>query len=128
MPDTDALADDAAVIARIPVAEERVVTGKRTQERIVRIRRSIGVRAEDVETDLVSVATSVDRRPVGRFVRRAPRPRWEGDVLVVPVIEEVLVVEKRLRLVEEVRIARRKTSHRVKETVTLRRTRVDVER
>ena len=46
--------------------------------------------------------------------------RQEGDTLIVPVLEEVLVVEKRLLLKEEVRITRTRTEVHSPQAVTLR--------
>jgi stress response protein YsnF len=44
---------------------------------------------------------------MGRIVETAPEIRTEGDVTILPVVEEVLVVEKRLVLKEELHIRRR---------------------
>jgi stress response protein YsnF len=44
----------------------------------------------------------------------APTQHYEGDTLVIPVLEEVLVLEKRVRLKEEVRVTRK--THREKST------------
>ncbi len=51
---------------------------------------------------------SIERVPVNRIVAESPSQRQEGDTLVLPVVEEVIVVEKRLMLREEIRI----TPHR----------------
>ena len=44
--------------------------------------------------------------PIDRQVDVAPKIRIEGDLTIVPVLEEILVVEKRLILKEEVHIRR----------------------
>jgi stress response protein YsnF len=49
-------------------------------------------------------------------------------VLIIPVVEEILVVEKRLLLREEVRLSKRLTTTSVPQKVTLRREVVDIER
>lgn len=46
----------------------------------------------------------------------APEIRTEGDVTIVPVLEEVLVVEKRLVLKEELHIRRRVAAETVEIT------------
>ncbi|HKD44205.1 MAG TPA: DUF2382 domain-containing protein [Candidatus Angelobacter sp.] len=38
----------------------------------------------------------IERRPIGRAVEQEPAIREEGDVLMIPVMEEALVVERRL--------------------------------
>lgn len=54
----------------------------------------------------------IERIPVNRIIDGPMHPRQEGDVTVVPVIEEVVTVQKRLLLREEVRITRRRTELR----------------
>ncbi len=44
---------------------------------------------------------SVERRPVDIEIESAPAPYWDGNTLVVPVMEEEIVIEKRLILREE---------------------------
>ena len=58
--------------------------------------------------------------PINQIVSEAPQPRYEGDVYVVPVVEEVLVIEKRLMLKEEVRIRRTQTETHQPQQVTVR--------
>jgi stress response protein YsnF len=70
----------------------------------------------------------VTRVPVDREVAEAPPIRSEGDVTIVPVLEERLVVEKRLFLVEELHLRRMVTTEGVELPATLRRTHVEVER
>lgn len=100
---------------RVPIVGERLAEEAATRESRIRIRIKPEARQESVETEIAAILVELDRRPNGRLVKRAATPRWEGDVLVVPVVEEV-------------RLSRRRTRRRVKETVTLRRTSVDVER
>ena len=66
--------------------------------------------------------------PINQFVSAASGPREEGDVLIVPVYEEQLVVEKRLVLKEELHIRRIRASEEWSEPVTLRREEVEIER
>jgi stress response protein YsnF len=57
-----------------------------------------------------------------------PPIRIEGDVTIYPVVEEVLVVERRLVLREEVHVTRRRRVEHVGEDVPVRRTEARVER
>jgi stress response protein YsnF len=57
-----------------------------------------------------------------------PAVRQEGDVTIYPVLEEVLVVEKRLVLKEEVHVRRVVTQTEVSQPVMLRRQYADIER
>lgn len=54
---------------------------------------------------------SVEHVPVGQIVERAPEPHWDGDTLIVPLVEEVVYVDKRLRVREELRITRNRVDH-----------------
>ena len=77
------------------------------------------LRADDVR---------VERVPIGRLLDEPVMPHYEGDVLVIPVLEEVPVVSVRLRLVEEVRVHRNVVERRHRETVPVRRQHVEIER
>ena len=81
-----------------------------------------------VDEPLLRETVEVARVPVGTYADQPQPIRHEGDVIVVPVYEEVLVVEKRLLLREEVRITRHRDETRDPQEVSLRRTRVEVER
>lgn len=70
----------------------------------------------------------VTRVPVDRIVEIAPEIRTEGDLTIVSVLEEVLVVEKRLVLKEELHIRRRAATETAEVPVTLRKQRAVVER
>jgi stress response protein YsnF len=74
----------------------------------------------------------VERVPVGRELaegEQAPVARREEDgTIVVPVLEEVLVVERRLVLREEIRLRLVPVEEPVEQPVTLRRQRAVVER
>ena len=113
----------------LPVVEERLEVGKRTVVRsAVRVRKVVDEHDETVEVPLERRRVEVERVEVNRYVDEVPPDRTEGETLIVPVVEEVLVVEKRLVLREELRITTRVEQHVEKKEVTLRRERVEVER
>jgi stress response protein YsnF len=66
--------------------------------------------------------------PVNRVVEGPIPVRYEGDTMVVSVLEEVLVVGTRLLLKEEVHITTRRTETHRPVPVTRRREDVAVER
>jgi uncharacterized protein (TIGR02271 family) len=115
------LAAAAGEEAVIPVVEEKVSISKREREtgRVV-VHVTPHLRDETVDVPLAEEHVSIERVPVNQFVSGPVSVRQEGDVTVVPVLEEVLVVEKRLMLREEVRITRRRETRRHVEHVTLR--------
>lgn len=68
------------------------------------------------------------RVPVDQVVTEAPPIRTVGTVTIIPVLEEVLVIEKRLILKEELHVTRRVTTKEVSVPVTLRKQRATVTR
>ena len=118
--------------ASVPVVEEQVVVAKRrrvTGAVRVATRTREEERLVDEPYDVEEV--EVQRVPVeggGRWVDAPVPDRQEGDTTVVSVHEEVVVVETRLRVVEEVRLTRRRSTRRHAERVTVRREEALVER
>ena len=117
-----------ADVHRIPIIEERlavqkrkVVTGK------VRVTKQVREREVVVDEPLLRERVEVTRVPIGQWVDAPVHPWQEGDTMVIPLLEEVIVVEKRLRVVEEVRITTRRAEFRDPKTVILRREEAIVE-
>lgn len=122
------LARDSGHELRIPVAEERLVPGTR-QVDLGELR--LHKRVEQVEETLRHPVSRddlvIERVPVGRPLEAPLEPRVEGDWLVIPIMEEVLVVQKRLMLAEEVRIRKRRLTVEEEVRDTVRRERVELE-
>jgi uncharacterized protein (TIGR02271 family) len=113
----------------IPLAQEQVVVGKRAVDiGKVRVRTSVAEDDAVVHDELLREVVTVERVPVDREVREIPQIRREGDLLIVPVVEERVFVEKRLVVTEELHIRTVRTRQPFEEPVTLRRTVVNVER
>lgn len=115
----------------IPVIEEAVQIAKRTVRKGgYRITKQVLTHQENVDELLWDRQVHVERRPIGLTLQGTdiPEQRYEGDVLIIPVIEEVLVLEKRLVLIEEVRVTRIDGTHRKPQQVTLRKEKVSIER
>ncbi|PPQ35611.1 YsnF/AvaK domain-containing protein [Rhodopila globiformis] len=113
----------------IELAEETISVSKRRVETgLVRVR--IRTESEEIQAraSLLDHDVDITRVPIGRDVTEIPAVRQEGDVTIYPVLEEVLVVEKRLVLKEEVHVRRVVTRTEVSQPVTLRRQRADIER
>src|SRR5919199_5690550 len=106
---------------RLELVEEQLKVGKREVERgRVVVRTRVETREEVAETDLRQEEVEVERVPVGRVVEAPPPVREEGGVLIVPVLEERLVVTAELVLVEEIRITKRSRTEHLREPVALR--------
>ena len=110
------------------VAEEAHVSKRTVVTDRVDVRTVTETVDAPVSASVESQPVEVTRVPVGREVQAAPAVRTEGDTTVIPVLEEIIVVEKRLVLKEEIRIRRVSRSDEVETTVPLRRQRAVVER
>src|SRR5215211_5987291 len=76
----------------IPVIAEELEVGTRQVERLgVRLTKSVTERTETVDVPLMEERTEVERVTINRVVDAPPPVRYEGDEMIVPVIEEILV-------------------------------------
>ena len=113
----------------IPVFEEELSVAKRVVETArVQVSRVTHNHQQMVDELLRHEKVEVERVPVDRPIEAMPSIRQEGDVTIIPVVEEVLKVERRLVLKEEVHIRRIQQTERHQELVTLRRQEARVSR
>jgi uncharacterized protein (TIGR02271 family) len=112
------------------VTEERLDISKRVVEsgRAIRLRKLVHEEVVTVDEPLTTEVTEVERVAVDRPVDEAVAVRYEGDVMIVPVVEERLVTRKQLVLVEEIRVTTRKLPRSAPSETTLRREEIIVER
>ncbi len=98
----------------ISIERRRVETG--------RVRLHVRTTNQDhlVDEELTHERVQVERVAIGRVVDAVPPTRQEGDTTVISIVEEVVVVERRLVLKEEVRLTRVRVTDRYRETVSLR--------
>jgi stress response protein YsnF len=104
---TETTTERSTAPAAMPIIEESLIVGKRTVDRGgYRIVKTVNVREEWVDEPLISQTQHVERRPIGRLLptMEPPAARQEGDTLIISIVEEVLVTEKRLMLKEELHI------------------------
>jgi len=135
-PEPDAGADTAAAVPAaagrsLPLIEERVRVDKiEVDQGGYRVFKRVEVREDVVDEELLRDEVRIERRPIGKTLPAgsAPVPHHDGDTLVIPVLRETVVVEKRLVLVEEVRITRTAVTERVQQPVTLRAEQIEIER
>ena len=114
--------------AVIPIAEERLIVSKRPVERRVRVRTVTEEIPGRFTEELHGQRVEVQHVAVERELDGYPEIRTEGDLTIIPVVEERLIVEKRLFLVEEVHVRRVEGVERIEQPVMLRRQRVEVDR
>jgi stress response protein YsnF len=97
------------------VAKHRIVTGKVQVSTVTREHEQVideVLRREHVE---------IDRTPINKRIDAMPAVHQEGDTIIIPIVEETLVVERRLVLKEEIRIRRVHSNENHRERVILRR-------
>jgi len=98
----------------------------------VRVSLRTEVEQREVVETLHSEAVQVEHVPIGRTLAEgeaAPQPRQGVDgSWIIPVVEEVLVIERRLVLREELHMRLRRTEQTFREVVPLRRQEASVER
>jgi uncharacterized protein (TIGR02271 family) len=103
----------------VPLVDESLEVQKQwVQSGQVVVRRTVQTSQQTIPVELQYEEVQVDRVPVHRPLAdgEQAQPWWDGEVMVIPVIEEEIVVSKRLVVREEVRISKRKASRQ--ETVS----------
>ena len=113
----------------IPIFEEELSVAKRVVETAhVQVSRITHRHEKMVDELLQHEKVEVERIPIDRAIETMPSIREEGGVTIIPVVEEVLRVERQLVLKEEVRIRRIRQTERYQESVTLRRQEAQISR
>jgi len=125
---TDSVRDARGLV--IPVVEERLeVVRERVETGRVRITKSVESREVVVDDPLKRETVRVEHVPINPVVTGdVPQVREEGDVTVIPILEERIVTRSELVLVEEVRIHRDHSEYHNPQRVTLRKEVVAVDR
>ena len=117
MPDQERRPEDI----HIPLHEEEVSLSRREIKKAnVQVALVTGTREQLIDEELTHVRVEIERVPIDRTVEVAPPTRQEGDITIIPVVDEIVVVERRLVLKEEVRVRRVSTKEQHQETLVLR--------
>ena len=113
----------------IPVAREEASVSREVVETgVVHVRKVVGERVEVIDEPMLHDEVDIEHVTINRKVDAPEPPREEGDVLVIPVYEEVVTVHRQWVLKEEVRLRRREVQTRHREEVVLREEQALVER
>jgi uncharacterized protein (TIGR02271 family) len=125
---SDAVRDARGLV--IPVVEERLkVSRGRVETGRVRVNKAVESRDVVVDDALKRERVRVEHVPINQVITGAvPQVREQGDVTVIPILEERLVTRTELVLVEEVHIHREQTEYHDPQSITLRKEVVTVER
>lgn len=132
MPDNHQTEQQLQQQLHIPVFEEELHLAKRIVEtgRGVRLNKTVTEETLRIDEMLTQQNLEIEHVPRGEWIESGALPvnRYEGETLVVPVLEEVLVVEKRWRLNEEIRITAKSQQRPVTQHVVLRKENIEIER
>lgn len=113
---------------RVPLASEELTANVTTREQgRIRVRKRVESVPMKADIDLVREVASIERLPRDEVVEAARAPWYDGETWVIPRYEERLVTEKRLVLVEEVRVRIHPETEQVHLSDTVRREVIDIE-
>lgn len=105
----------------IPRLEERLRVDTRVREQgRVRIDKTVEARDQPIELDSVEDHVVSWRVPVGRRVDAPVPVRFDGDTMILPIHEEVVVVQKQLVLREELHVRVHRVHVHEQQTLHLR--------
>lgn len=126
----DTEAQNPAQPLTIPVIEEQVKVDKHTVATgSVHVSKDVHEENVIIDEPTVHEEADVERVTINQYVDEAPPAiRKEGEVTIIPVLREEVVVVKRLKLVEEIRITKRKVESHKPQQMTLRKEEVIVKR
>ncbi|KPP88365.1 DUF2382 domain-containing protein [Erythrobacter sp. HL-111] len=111
----------------VPVVEERVEIGRKVVEgRTVSVTTRPVSETHEISQPVMREKVTVERVPVGEVIEERPDIREDGDLTVIPVVEERLVVTRQLVLKEEIHLRRTREETTEEHSVELRRTEVDI--
>lgn len=113
---------------RIPLHEERLIPERRLVDLgELRVHKYVDLIEDVVRQPVTRDDLVIERVPINRPLEEPVAAREEGDWLVIPIMEEVLVVRKQLMLTEEVRIRKQQVVEEQEVREGVRRERIELE-
>lgn len=123
------LDQEEALTSKIALVEERLkIDVRQVETGTVQIHKKVVSEEVTQEVPVVSEEVLVERKPINQYIENAPAVRVEGDTTIISVVKEVLVVEKRLMLVEELHITKTQIASTTTVTETLRKEMIEINR
>jgi uncharacterized protein (TIGR02271 family) len=120
---------DRQTIRIVPIVQEELVVEKQKRETgRVRVHKQVHTRQETVDEPGYIEEVSFERVPINEIIDAPRTAYYEGNTFVIPLVEEELVITKRLVLREELRITKKRKMTRTRQDVTLRKEDVTVDR
>jgi stress response protein YsnF len=113
----------------LPLYVEEISVSKRVvPKNSVHVSRITREHEEVVSELLAHERVEVERVAIGKPLEEKPSVREEGDTIIVPVVEEIAVIERHLILKEEIRIRRIRSEEQHRERVVLRKQEAEIKR
>ncbi|WP_333855420.1 DUF2382 domain-containing protein [Leclercia sp.] len=115
--------DDEKKRDTVTLAEERVeLSTKKVVDRRVRITRATRVDEKNITAELTQQNADIKRIAKNEVVeaQNIPQIRQEGDVTIIPIIEERVEIIKHYVLTEEIHVIKKRSTERHQEIITLR--------
>jgi len=119
--------NDSEVVVPLYV-EEASVSKRQVETGRVRVSTITQQYEQIIEEALAREEVQIERKAVNKQIDSMPSVREDGDTTIIPVVEEVLVVERRLMLKEEIHIKRVHGTEQFQQRVLLRKQEAVVER
>lgn len=110
------------------IGEELRVEQEKREIGAVRVNKTIQEHQEIVDQALLKERVDVKRVAINQVVNSILPVRQMGDTMIIPLVEEVLKIEKQLVLREEIHVTKIRSEERVQQPVTLRREEAHIER
>ncbi|WP_391488026.1 DUF2382 domain-containing protein [Leclercia tamurae] len=115
--------DDGKKRHTVTLAEERLELGtKKVVDRRVRITRATRVDEKNITAELTQENADIKRFAKNEVLeaQNIPQIRQEGDVTIIPIIEERVEIIKHYVLTEEIHIIKKRSTERHQEIIRLR--------
>jgi len=114
----------------IPVVEETIQIDKELIEKgTTRFIKKVDEETVDIPLLFRTQQYSVERIPVNQYVEQAPPAiRYEGKTMIISIVEEEAVIQKRLKVVEELHVTSSEVEKITNVEVNLKKERVIIER
>lgn len=114
---------------KIALIEERLkIDIQQVETAAVQVHKKVVSEEVTQQVPVVSEEIKIEHKPVNQYIENVPAVRVEGDTTIISVVKEVLVVEKRLLLVEEIHLTKNTTKTLTTVTETLRKDVVEINR
>jgi uncharacterized protein (TIGR02271 family) len=110
------------------VSEELAVSKRVVEGDTLKVRVEARTKDQAVELTSAREEVSIETVEIGREVAAIPEIRTEGNVTIIPVVEEEAVIVKRLILKQEIRVTKIRKEETVTDIVQLRSEHAVIER